>query len=348
MVKKLYVEEGVDEDNQIAKLESLLARSGFYKMIPEKGVICIKINLSPASQKKYKYYTDPELVDHLVKLIKTHQPKTRAKVFIVEAKSSDMLAFPNITIDDVACNVGYKNQVIDLSEEDVEVVSTAGFTMEVSSLMFNADLIINFAKAKNHDLMKMTGALKNMYGSIVEPNKYRAFHKKEYRGMDVIDATYFINSATPPGFNIIDFVTSVDGNEKSFYRYDVTDVNPSCHYQAGMLIAGKNPVAIDKFLSVKMGYEQNESPIVGYIASQTGDFDIFDYYIDGSDFSPLEGWRKVTPFRIGLSKFQDKIPVSDDVIISNIRKYKFDVRKKCKRKEGKKDKPSPKQKPGSK
>jgi len=337
MVKILYVEEGVDEDNQLEKLESLLSRSKFFQLVPKTGLICIKVNLAPASQKKYKYYTDPELVDHLVKLIKLHEPRTKAKVLIVEASSSDMLAFPNITMDDMACNVGYQNKVIDLSEEDSEVIESVGFSLPVSSLMLKSNFIINFPKAKNHDLMKMTGCLKNMYGSIVEPNKYRAFHKKEYQGMNVIDATYFINTVTSPHFNIVDFVTSVDGNEKSFYRGDVDDLRNFSHYEAGMLIAGKNPVAIDKFLSVKMGYEQNESPIIDYIANKTGDFDIFEEYsISGSDFSELDGWRKVSKTRIGLSKFQDKLPISDKTIFSEIRKYKMDVKKKCTRKPKKK------------
>jgi uncharacterized protein (DUF362 family) len=186
--------------------------------------------------------------------------------------------------------------------------------------MLDADFIINFPRAKNHDLFFMTGCLKNMYGSIPDLNKWRLFHKKE-SGLSVPEVTYLVNTKTPPGFNIVDFIEGIHGDEVSLFRHPVSKVH---YYPSHMLVAGINGLAIDKYLSLKMGYEQNQSPIVAYAALQQDDFDVRTVQLVGGSFVPFSKWKQISKGLNLKAKIQDKLPVSDDLIAAGLKVYHFE------------------------
>jgi hypothetical protein len=164
-----------------------------------------------------------------------------------------------------------------------------------------------------------------MYGSIPDRNKYRLFHKRA-SGLYIDEVTYFVNVTTPPDYSIVDFVQSIDGQEESLYRLPVKGFK---YYPAGRLVAGTDSLEIDKYISLKMGYEQNESPIVRYFASRAGDFDIHGRKIIGDDLEPIneEGrtWRRISWLKKTIAKTQDKLPVNDKVVSAGMRGYYYDV-----------------------
>jgi len=193
-------------------------------------------------------------------------------------------------------------------------------TIRLAKLLVDARCILNFSKAKNHDLMLMTGALKNMYGSIPAWNKYRLFHKRA-SGYGIPEATFLANHFTPPTFNIVDFVQSIDGNEVSLFREEIRSFD---YFPSHRLVASKNGLAIDKYLSLKMGLDQDESPVVEYAARQ-GNFDVRSCPLHGDTFTTLPSWRRVTPAFNLKAKLQDKLPLTDGTISAGIRMYHFDV-----------------------
>jgi len=65
-----------------------------------------------------------------------------------------------------------------------------GHELTLSKRLFHS-FTISFAKGKNHDLMRFTGALKNMYGAI-PMDEYQAFHHRR-SGLDVADAILAVN-----------------------------------------------------------------------------------------------------------------------------------------------------------
>ena len=155
-----------------------------------------------------------------------------------------------------------------------------------------------------------------MYGSIPDLNKYRLFHKKK-SGLNVEEATTAVNFITQPDFNIVDWIDSVDGNEVSYFREKVTYQ----HVQPNLLLAGRHPLAIDKVLASKMGYKENELPIL-QDAKRFGD--VAQVPIIGGDNSVLPQWKKLSVLTNWKAKLQDKLPITDSIITNGIRMYNFD------------------------
>jgi len=320
---------------KLKNLNKLLNNSGFNTHIlslcnkesREKCSIVIKPNISPASQKNYPYYTDPEIVEFIVKRL---EKMGFNNVKVVESDTNAVKAFKELTPRKIAKELGYKNEVFNLSKDKKRAILYKGKKIYLAETMLNADIIINVPKAKNHDLTIMTGALKNMYGTIPDYNKYRLFHKEE-SGLNIEEATIAVNHATPSDFTIVDFIDSVDGNEKSYYRKNIKETNFK-PFPSRMLIAGKNSVAIDKFLVAKMGYKEKDIPILQEEIEEFGDFKLKNSDVKGSNLIPLKNWKKLSKLTNIKAKFQDNLPISDKIIASGIRMYTFDVIKKGKNK----------------
>jgi uncharacterized protein (DUF362 family) len=300
--RRVFALEHVNEKNKIAKLKELLNKSGFFKNLKNKCKqdkkekknykIIIKPNIMIATQKAIQNYTDPALVDWLVDDL---NKKGYKNVRIVESENLLQRVSAKHTPQRVAKGVGYKHPVINLTDEEWDTVKYKEGKVCVSKRLENADYIINFAKGRNHPQRLMTGAIKNMFGSIPPKDKMERYHWKK-SGIGMEDAVVAINNITSPDFTIIDMVKSVDYKDEH-----ATDkpMEPSVVFKAGMMLAGQDPLSIDKTLSIKMGYKQNESPVVGAMADFRQDFDIRkeQNLISGTDLSRIENegreWKKV-------------------------------------------------------
>jgi uncharacterized protein (DUF362 family) len=137
----------------------------------------------------------------------------------------------------------------------------------------------------------MTGAIKNMFGTIPVRDKLQQFHWKE-SGIGMEEAAVAVHEITPPDFNIIDMIRSVDGSDEHVSTKQITDfVEPH------LLLAGKDPLSIDKVLATKMGYDENEPPVTKEMLNVREDFDIKKSDITGGNLSRIRigdrEWRKV-------------------------------------------------------
>ena len=325
---KVFVQK-VNDTTKKEELLQLLDTSNFLSILNQKCnakkkqkdacKIVIKSNIAPASQKNYHYYTDPELVDTIV----DHLSKKGYKnIKIVESETNAVDADPNLTPDKIAEKLDYKHAVFDLSKDTRQKVSCKDHSLELADTMLQADFIINMPKAKNHDLMKMTGALKNMYGSIPNKNKYRLFHKKT-SGLNIEEATACVNQITRPDFVIVDWIDSVDGNELSYYRKPIEQTD-FVHVTPKRIIASENPLAIDKYLVKKMGYNENDIPIM-IEEKKFGNISLNPEDVIGDDLQQLN-WKKLSALTNIKAKLQDKLPITDDIIAWGIKGYYFDVK----------------------
>lgn len=325
--KRVFVEHS-DKSNKIHELLELIKKSHFDTVLRDKcedlGKACkivIKTNLAAASQFNYPYFTDPDLVDALVDYV---HKKGYSNVKVVESETKAVLGDPRLKPELIAQKVGFRHPVFNLSsDERASVKCKDNKEIDLAKTMLDANLVINFAKAKNHDWMRMTGALKNMYGTIPHLDKHSLFHKKK-SGLNIEEATACVNKITPSDFVFVDWIDSVDGNEKSYYSKPIehTDFKPVFPLR---LIAGKNPIAIDKYLSAKMGYEEDDIPILQEELRQKEDFVLKDDDVVGDDLSPLQFWKKVSDLTRVKVKIQDSLPVPDKLTGYFIRKYHFDV-----------------------
>jgi uncharacterized protein (DUF362 family) len=268
--RRVWIEEGVDPAKKIERLDRLLQRSGFYSALgnacdgKKKCKVVIKPNISIAVQKDLLNYTDPELVDWLA----GRMEKDGHDVAIVESPNALTLIKKEHEPSGVGRNIGYVHPVTNLSlGPSIDVPYKEG-KITASPIIRDADFVVNFPKGRNHAQRKMTCALKNMYGAIPDANKFELYHWKK-SGVSMEDAAVAINHSTPPDFTIVDMIHTIDGEDEhvSFGKLEG-------HVTPGILMAGKDPLAIDKALAIKMGFDQNEPPVTKAEVDFRGDFDI--------------------------------------------------------------------------
>ena len=171
--------------------------------------------------------TDPRFIAALINLIRKNISPD-VNISIIESDASAMkckYAFKMLGYEKLASD--YKVKLVNLSEDSCETVQiTVGnqsFKLMIPETIQKADMKINVPKIKyTMEPIKITSALKNIFGCNAYPKKYRYHPRLE----EVIIA---INKAMKFDLCII------DGNI-------VSGAQPR---RLGLVMASKNPVAID-------------------------------------------------------------------------------------------------------
>jgi uncharacterized protein (DUF362 family) len=171
--------------------------------------------------------TDPRFIGALIDLIR-NKTSPNVGISIVESDASAMkckYAFKMLGYEKLAHD--YNVKLINLSEDKNDTVEvTAGeqhFHLKVPQTIQNADLKINVPKIKyTFEKIKITCALKNIFGCNPYPKKFRYHPKLE-------EAIVAINKAMKFDLCIIDGII-------------VSGIQPR---KLGLVMASKDPVAID-------------------------------------------------------------------------------------------------------
>ena len=192
--------------------------------------------------------------------VDTHPELLRAVIELVQTVT------PNVTVADGLWNAGL---------DDFEVSGTAGACRETGATLVNltghgyrevrrdgleavkslpfaepaldADVVINLPKLKTHALCLMTCAVKNSYGFLprqLKVNFHRIYGDPDQFANMLVD----VWQARPPELTIVDAVTAMEGNGPS------SDGRPK---DLGLIIAGRDAVAIDAVAAALMGLGPN-------------------------------------------------------------------------------------------
>ena len=111
----MFVIEQVNQRNKKQKVLELLKISGFYELLQKRdknALILLKCNFTPTSQRNYKYYTDPKIVNVMLSEIVGRGYKN---VHVAESETHFSDAFPDMTPENTARVLGFKGNVINLS-----------------------------------------------------------------------------------------------------------------------------------------------------------------------------------------------------------------------------------------
>jgi uncharacterized protein (DUF362 family) len=274
--RTVFVARDVSNDQKLAALDQLIESAGLFDLLtdkcqkqgktPDQCKILIKTNLSPTVQKEHKSYTDPEIVDHLADVLESRG----FSVEIFETETMFLTFSPAFSPEILSTRLDppFRHPVRNLSAGPRQTVKWKKGETYVSQELVNADVVINAAKLKTQGEQWFSVALKNMFGSLPHRDKMRQYHYK-HSGFDVEDATILANHATPVDFVVVDGVVALDGNIRGVYKRIADEF-----FDARTLFVGRDPLAIDKLLSIKMGMEENKSAVVRRMAEFRGDFEI--------------------------------------------------------------------------
>jgi uncharacterized protein (DUF362 family) len=183
--------------------------------------------------------TDPKFVAALIELLR-EKISSEIDISIVESDASAMkckYAFKFLGYEKLADE--YNVRLINLSEDESDTVRiTAGdqsFNLMVPRTIQNADLKINIPKIKyTMEKIKITCALKNIYGCNPYPKKFR-FHPK------LGETIVALNKAMKFDLCIIDGNIVVGANTR----------------RIGLVMASRDPVAIDSAAAKIAGVNPN-------------------------------------------------------------------------------------------
>ena len=149
-----------------------------YTFPPNARNIVIKPNMCYYWDYSTGCTTDPKFVASLIDILR-EQISSKVKISLVESDASAMkckYAFKMLGYEDLAqqYNVSLVNLCNEKSDKATTKVGKKTVTLEVPQIITNADLKINVTKIKySMEKIKVTCAMKNIFGCIAYPRKYR-------------------------------------------------------------------------------------------------------------------------------------------------------------------------------
>ena len=181
-----------------------------------------------------------------------------------------------------------------------------GKPLIISRELFESPYVINMPKMKAHAQMKMTGAVKNMFGAVVGKRKALLHMQSKNDVMTFARMVLETCYAAAPMLTVVDGIMSLSErgprNGKPF--------------SSRILIMGKDPVRIDCLLAYLIGVEPDviftnraakESGIGQYVANSRWGRDMESYRLAGfqlpEDLTPIA----FRPLRVLKSLFKHLI-----------------------------------------
>ena len=217
-------------------------------IIPKNKKVLIKPNVLGQHTPEASVTTHPSIIDALVKIFKDAD----CEVMIGESSGFFMDGGTNKALEmsgmkEVADKyniplINLESKPIKQIEDDTAVVYK---NPHISSLIFEVDLVVNAAKLKTHTLMKYTGAVKNLYGTIPggKKQKLHAFAEKPDKFGELLVDIY---QNIKPGLNIIDGIIGLEGNGPGSTGIPI---------KTNIILASVNAPALDIVASEIIGYD---------------------------------------------------------------------------------------------
>jgi uncharacterized protein (DUF362 family) len=299
-VRKATVASIRDAD-KFAALNRVLGETGFDEILEARlkdtgktrhdFSIVIKPNFMFAYDKRDRStYTDPELVHHLVKRLRG---LGFDNVNVVEAQSTYGEYFDKRSVREMAEYLGFDGkagyEVVDmtLDADETQDLGPHLGRHPVSRSWREADFRISFAKNKTHAYAYYTLTLKNIYGALPLPNKFKEYHC----GRGIYGTTIEYIAAFPLDYGLVDASLSADGPFGIF-----ADPAPN---ETRTIIGGADLVAVDWIAASKMGIDPMISPYMKLAVEAFGKPEI--HFI--GDPNPYRPWLNVP---VALTLFTNK------------------------------------------
>ena len=206
---------------------------GISSFVKKGEKVLVKPNMLSGKPPEHGVNTHIEVVRAVVKLIK------ECEAFPIIGDNPGGSTSPRQAYESSGMSSIANEEKIELAEvKDVKVVRG----MPIASYFFECDKIISLPKMKTHNLMILTGAVKNMYGAVSGLNKTQ-LHKRFLMPEEFVNVLVDVLEAVRPHLVLMDGIIAMDGDGPVSGR--LKDV--------GLLIASQDSVALDSVFSHLIG-----------------------------------------------------------------------------------------------
>ncbi|MFH1269711.1 MAG: DUF362 domain-containing protein, partial [Candidatus Omnitrophota bacterium] len=264
---------------------------GISAFIPAGSRVLVKPNLLMSKEPESGIDTHPEVVRAVIKILKG----INCSIFLGDGPSTWGKYLENP--DEVYEKSGMKRVC---REEGVELVYFENKcwkrNLPLATWLDKCDRVVNLPKFKTHDLMVLTGAIKNLFGFVWKIHKTE-LHKKHYCVDDFAGVLVDIYEEVRPSLTVIDGIVAMEGDGPG---------TSGKLRSAGLLFAGKDCVALDSILALIMGIEPKDVLSTREAAARgLGIADIKSISVAGERLEDVIG----EPFILPSTSLKTKIPL---------------------------------------
>jgi uncharacterized protein (DUF362 family)/Pyruvate/2-oxoacid:ferredoxin oxidoreductase delta subunit len=128
---------------------------------------------------------------------------------------------------------------------------------QLASALREADILVSLPKLKTHRLMRYTGAIKNLFGLVPGTGK-SGFHLRFPNPADFGSMLVDLAVAAKSSYSLMDAIVSMEGEGPANGR----------PVQTGLILASKDPLALDWTAAELIGYDPREIPYLVDAASR--------------------------------------------------------------------------------
>ena len=285
---------------------------GLEQFIRPRSKVLVKPNILMAKPPEAGITTHPEVLRAVIRMLKG------LGCFVYVGDSPSVWGKYIENLDEVYGVSGIKQVCAD---EGVMLISLEKRRMRkhfpLASFLDQCDHLINLPKFKTHELMLMTGAIKNLFG-LVSGTFKTELHKRNFDPEEFAGALVEIYSQAKPSLNIVDGILAMEGDGPATSG-QLRDLN--------LIIAGSDAVAVDSVMADIMGikpqdcFTTREAYRRGLGQADLGAIDIVG-----------EGYRdlKIKPFLLPQSSKKIRLAKPVLNLLSRfIRYYPFVLKRKC-------------------
>jgi uncharacterized protein (DUF362 family)/Pyruvate/2-oxoacid:ferredoxin oxidoreductase delta subunit len=275
---------------QEAARKAVDSLGGITTFIRPKSRVLVKPNLLMAKEPEFAIDTHPEVVRAAVKILK----EIGCEIYVGDGPSAWGSQLENV--DEVYRRSGIKGVC---EEEGVELIKfdkrrwRGEFVL--TEWLDKCDHVLNLPKFKTHNLMLMTGAVKNLFGLVSGTYKVE-LHKKHFSQEDFAGMLVDIYEETMPALTIVDSIVAMEGDGPG------SSGEPR---QVGLLLAGSDCVALDSIMALIMGLKPHDVLTTKKASVRgLGVSDIDSITILGESLKSLIG----KPFKLPSTSLAKKVP----------------------------------------
>ena len=216
---------------------------GISAFIPAKSSVLVKPNLLMASPPEAAIVTHPEVVRSVIKLLKG----INCSIYVGDGPS----VWGN--------EAGKEDEVYEKSgirrvceEEGAALVKFENKRWRkkfpLAAWLDKCDCVVNIPKFKTHSLTLLTGAIKNLFGFVWKTHKVE-LHKKYFDAADFCKMLVDVYEEVKPALTVVDGITIIEGDGPG---------TSGKARRAGLLLAGRDCVALDSVLAFIMGLKPED------------------------------------------------------------------------------------------
>ncbi|MFH0763043.1 MAG: DUF362 domain-containing protein [Candidatus Omnitrophota bacterium] len=200
--------------------------------------VLVKPNLLMAKEPEFGITTHPELVRAVIRALK----KAGCNIFVGDSPSVFGDEIENVA--EVYARTGIKKIC---EEEGVNLVEFNKRRMRrgipLAAMLDDCDFLVNLPKFKTHNFTLLTGAIKNLFGLVVETYKTE-IHKNYFRVKDFSKILVDIYQEAKPCLTIVDGIVAMEGDGPA---------TAGKLRNTNLLLASADCVALDAVLALIMG-----------------------------------------------------------------------------------------------